>query len=227
MTQGAQYRDIPNVTLIKGSDVHKHAYVLHGSCLQCQSRYYADHDRLKSSTTGDYTETFVNDALYLKLGQSLWVDRVFTDSVLNATYSFHASVSSFSDYWNSTFGRAALINITRRHIWQAFIAGTVRMVSQSAGQSFTTLENPSIDFVTQQAYELFAAEGIIQVASGHSCDECSQPQRFPPSHPPIDPNDYEPVRMCVVDGIVMSPTVSTYFFPIFGILLIVYLALCL
>ena len=37
---------------------------------------------------------YLNSAKYIKLGGNLWADRLFTSSVINAMYSFHASASA-------------------------------------------------------------------------------------------------------------------------------------
>jgi hypothetical protein len=41
---------------------------------------------------------YLNSAKYLKVGQSLWVDQSFSGTVINATYSFHASSAAFAEF---------------------------------------------------------------------------------------------------------------------------------
>jgi len=46
LLQSTEIRDIPLVTLIKGTTVHKDVMVLGGKCSKCKNTYQADHDRL-------------------------------------------------------------------------------------------------------------------------------------------------------------------------------------
>lgn len=65
----------------------------------------ADHERVvQNAATKEYTAVYLNSALYLKVEQSLWVDRIFSTAVLNAMYSFHASSSAYVEFWNNSFG---------------------------------------------------------------------------------------------------------------------------
>ncbi|TEB31103.1 hypothetical protein FA13DRAFT_1574658, partial [Coprinellus micaceus] len=63
-----------------------------------------------------------------------------------------------------------------------------------------------IDEVTTTAFIQLGNGGVIQPAQDHACDECSHKQQFSAGEQYLDPDDYDPVTMCVVDGIVMSPT---------------------
>lgn len=215
LTQNTQFAQIPRVTLLKGSDVCNFAFVLSGHCSRCNTTYYADHDRAWNNTEQRYDQYLLNSAVYLKLGQSTWADRTFTNSVVNATYSFHASPSAFADYWNESHGRQASAKLTRRHIWQAFIAETVRMVAQDDGTNLSVPSNSNIDDITTAAFDALGSGGIIKAAQGHACDECSHAQKFGPNEQHLDPSDYKPVSMCVVDGIVMAPTVCTFIYTIY------------
>ena len=49
------------------------------------------------------TRFYLNSAKYLKVGQSIWIDCVFSGAVINATYSFHASSAAFAEFWNDSF----------------------------------------------------------------------------------------------------------------------------
>jgi hypothetical protein len=44
-------RDVPRVTLIKGSRIYDNVHVLSGKCTLCQTKYYADHESSKSNGT--------------------------------------------------------------------------------------------------------------------------------------------------------------------------------
>jgi hypothetical protein len=96
-------RDIPEVTLIKGTEIYKKSYVLAGLCPQCQTQYSADRERV-AGQTGSFDRVYINSAVYLKVGQNIWVDRVFSSVVLNAMDNFHASANAYTDFWNNTFG---------------------------------------------------------------------------------------------------------------------------
>ena len=65
--------------------------------------------------------------------------------------------------------------------------------------------------LTDLAFSTLGADGKITAANGHACGECSHLQHFGPEGQHLDPQDYDPVNMCVVDGIVMAPTVCTIF----------------
>src|SRR5271169_2590347 len=100
-------RDIPKVTLVKGSDIYQNVPVLTGQCLKCKTLYSADHETLSEAVSEEETRNrriYVNSAKYLKVGQSIWVDRVFSNAVVNGMYSFHASASAYREYWNNSFG---------------------------------------------------------------------------------------------------------------------------
>jgi CxC5 like cysteine cluster associated with KDZ transposases len=97
-------RDVPRVTLIKGAKIYDGVHVLTGKCTQCDTRYYADHESSKDpGVVGERKRFYLNSAKYLKVGQSLWVDRTFSGAVINATYSFHASSAAFAEFWNDSF----------------------------------------------------------------------------------------------------------------------------
>src|ERR1700683_3742959 len=91
--------DILRATLIKGSKIYEEVHLLSGKCPQCKKIYYADHETSAPiDTDGDDdggTKVYLNNAKYLKVGQSVWVDRVFSGGVINGIYHFHASSSAF------------------------------------------------------------------------------------------------------------------------------------
>ncbi len=73
LVQETRPQDIPNVTLIKGTAIYKNVLVLTGQCLKCSSLYSADHERVvQNAEKKEYTSVYLNSALYLKVGQSLW-----------------------------------------------------------------------------------------------------------------------------------------------------------
>jgi len=119
--------DIPKVKLVKGSDIYQNVPVLTGQCFKCKTLYSADHESLCETVSEGETRDqriYLNSAKYLKVGQSVWVDRVFSNAVVNGMYSFHASASAYTEYWNNSFGVFAEdkpLELTRHQIWQAFV----------------------------------------------------------------------------------------------------------
>ena len=74
LTQGTKPCDIPKVTLIKGTTIHKNVPSLTGQCPKCSTLYSADHKQLvknTNTTSKEYTCVYLNSALYLKIGQNL------------------------------------------------------------------------------------------------------------------------------------------------------------
>ena len=227
LVQETRPRDIPNVTLIKGTAIYKNVPVLTGQCLKCSSLYSADHERVvQNAEKKEYTSVYLNSALYLKVGQSLWVDRIFSTAVLNAMYSFHASSSAYIEFWNNSFGTIDKENeyqITRRQAWQSFVQESVRTIASSINPN----HNLELDYglnineVTAQAFNCLGQNGRIHSATGHTCGECTHKYKktvdvVPPDNEPQNTTsssqqmdvDFSPVTMVVVDGIVMGPTVS-------------------
>jgi hypothetical protein len=100
-------RDISKVTLIKGTQIHDNVPVLIGECRTCKTLYHADHEHgVEKTPAGKYVpagNVYLNSAKYLKVGQRLWVDRIFSGAVLNGVYSFHASTAAFVQYWNDSY----------------------------------------------------------------------------------------------------------------------------
>ena len=75
LQQTTRDRDVPQVTLIKGSRIYEHAYVLTGRCPACQTSYHADHECLMQGGDGNqWSKVYINSAKYLKVGQNTWVD---------------------------------------------------------------------------------------------------------------------------------------------------------
>ena len=189
--------------------------------------YSADHEKvLQNAANNDYTCVYLNSALYVKIGQSLWVDRIFSTVVLNAMYSFHASASAYVEFWNNSFGTIDKENeyeITRRQVWQAFVQESVRNIASSIGSNNNLELDYGLDIedVTEQAFNCLGQSGRIHSASGHSCTECTHKYKatadiMPPNNEPDNEisdsqetdDNFAPVTMVVVDGIVMGPTVS-------------------
>jgi hypothetical protein len=177
-------RDIPRATLIKGSKIHEEVHVLSGKCSMCKTTYYADHESSGQNDDDDdggggddgSIKLYLSNAKYLKVGQSVWVDRVFSGGVINGMYHFHASASAFAEFWNDTFWsfqKTQSRKISQRQIWHTFIQESIRTVAKSSG---VTLEMPngiSIQEVTKQAFIQLGDNGGIRGAQNHSCSECT------------------------------------------------------
>jgi len=178
LVQATPKRDIPLVTLIKGHKFHKNVPVLTGKCPDCNTSYSADHERFLHDSPGTKQpkRVYLNSAKYLKLGTSLWGDRLFSQSVINAMYSFHASASAYSQYWNITFGTKST-NVSRAHIWQAFVQDSLRTIAAESKIDIELNDPLNITEVTDQAFEILGEKGIIRAADQHTCSECTQPYK--------------------------------------------------
>ena len=206
--------DIPIVTLIKGTSIFKGVSVLTGQCRNCHTLYSAHlqsyKDDPQDKTNHNRTEVLSNSARYLQIGRNLWADRNFSNAVVKIMYNFHASANSYCDYWNSTFGSsnpANRLKLGRKQVWQAFVQESVRTVASSDDVDFETPANISIDDLTEKAFYELGNDGRIKAANDHSCFECTKPFKESVTDTTIHP-DIAPVRMVVLDGIVMGPTVS-------------------
>lgn len=186
---GVKLRDIPRVTLIKGCTAHPNVQVLTGQCPRCKTLYSADHEHF--TEPGDkYTKVYLNNAKYLKVGQSLWVDRVFAGRVVNGTYSFHASAAAYAEYWNNSFGRCSQIPIklSRRQMWQAFVQETIRSIAASSNINLELQDPLAIDDVARESFKVLGENGIIRPADQHACEECTQQYRHTSDRMPnVDP----------------------------------------
>ncbi|KAF8961578.1 hypothetical protein BDZ97DRAFT_1664120 [Flammula alnicola] len=178
LVQATRQRDIPLVTLIKGQKIYKNASVLTGKCPDCETFYSADHERFFYDLNGTKQpkQVYLNSAKYLKIGSNLWVDRLFSSSVINAMYSFHASASAYSQYWNITFGTKST-TVSHAHIWQAFVQDSLRTIAAESKIDIELNDPLNIKEVTTQAFELLGEQGIIRAADHHACSECTQPYK--------------------------------------------------
>ena len=175
--QNTPTRDIPHVTLIRNAVIYKDVPVLTGQCPTCKTKYLADHERaVESEDENKFTQLYLNSAKYLKVGQALWVDRSFSQGVLNGIYSFHASAAAYTDYWNNSFGNNQLVQhkrITRRQVWQAFVQESIRSIASMSEIDLELQDGLAIDEVTTEAFTILGANGIVRVADGHTCSECT------------------------------------------------------
>src|SRR6202034_675736 len=122
------------------------------------------------------TKVYLNNAKYLKVGQSVWVDCVFSGGVINGIYHFHASSSAFAEFWNDTFWSSQKTQsrkISRRQIWHTFVQESMRMVAKSSGVTLEMENGIPIQEVTKQAFIQLGDNGVINCAQNHSCSECT------------------------------------------------------
>lgn len=206
--------DLAYVTLLKESSIFKRVAVLTGECRKCHSLYSADHQSYLDGNTR--REIFLNSAKYIKIGKNLWVDRIFSETLLNAMYSFHASSNTYTQFWNNSFGTidpANMFKISRKQIWQTFVQHSIRVVSSSTNITFETVPNLAIDDLTQYAFIILGNGGEIPGAREHTCSDCTKPFK---EH--VDDTERIPgtrdVTMVTLDGVVMGTQVCflVYYF---------------
>ena len=175
LQQSTQDRDIPLVTFIKGHSIYEHVPVLTGKCPRCNTFYSADRERYEdlSARTRSWKRVYLNSANCIKIGQSLWVDRLFSTSAVNAMYNFHASASAYAEFWNNTYGMTT-ISISRAQIWQAFVQESIRTIAAESEIDLELGDGLNIKDVTTEAFQILGENGIIRAADKHSCPECTQ-----------------------------------------------------
>ena len=94
---------------------------------------------------------------------------------------------------------------------KAFVQESIRVIGSTLNQHLILKDNLAIDEVTQEACEHFEQNGIISAATAHACLECTQPYRHSQYENADQMEaDYAPVKMVVLDGIVMGPTHCAY-----------------
>lgn len=178
LVQHTKIGDIPKVVLIKGHSIVENVPVLTGYCRGCKTLYSADHERFETNLQGPdkLKRVYLNSAKCIKIGQSLWVDRLFCTSAVNAMYNFHASASAYAEYWNNTFGTVKAL-VSRSHIWQAFVQETLRTIAKESKIDLELNDGLNIKEVTTQAFSILGENGIIRAADKHACPECTQPYK--------------------------------------------------
>lgn len=230
LIQHTKHRDIPLVALIKNFVTYEQVPVLSGQCPHCKTVYYADHERVPTQVDNKYDRVYLNSAAYIKIGQSLWVDRLFTSAVLSGMYNFHASASTYAQFCNMSF--VSVKKVARRQVWQAFVQESLQMQATESKVNFTMEDSLPIDAVTKQAFQSLGNGGVIGGSMQHNCNECTQKYREQStSADGIDPSaivgmedvsvtsqaqaniidNCAPVKMVVVDGIVMGHTVCLFY----------------
>ena len=164
-----QDRDLSYANLIRGAGRCDKALVVAGQCTNCKTIYHADHEH--SVHEGQELKLYLNSVSYLKVGKNVWVDRTFSNMVINGMYNFHASTSAFAEFWNMSFKLPQILS--RRHIWQAFMQESIRRIAKVSGGDLELPNNLDIDEVAQQAFARLGEKGVIRCADGHTCEECT------------------------------------------------------
>ena len=126
---------------------------------------------------------FLNSAKYLKVGQSVWVDRVFSNSVLAGMYYFHGSATAYTAFWNSSFweNQKNITNpITHQHIWQTFIQESISSIAALSQFNISLHDCLSIDELAYNAFNILGENEVIQASNQHACSECIQPYKRHP-----------------------------------------------
>ena len=148
LVQTTKQRDITLVTLVKNNTIYKNVLVLTGKCPNCTTLYSADHERSPEiNEENQFTNLYLNSAKYIKVGQNIWVDRVFSNAVVNAMYSFHALASAYMEFWNISFGKTQHVShkLSCHQIWQAFVQESIRTIATSANMELSVQDNLAID----------------------------------------------------------------------------------
>ncbi|PPR04450.1 hypothetical protein CVT24_013256, partial [Panaeolus cyanescens] len=201
-----KHDDVAQVNLIKASVYHPYSYVVgarcgHDTTSGCKTTYLPDTQYQSIPGSNRKEETLHPNARFLKLGQSLWSDRIFSSAVCNATYNLHASSTAYKEFWNDSFSYGIPdYALSRRHIWQAFIQESTRLISADTSIDLTIPHNSDIDSLTKLAFQQLGQTGQIPNMATHSCDECTHPYRASVDEEP-DASSSDTVNMRVVDGI--------------------------
>ena len=171
--QHSDPNQLAEATLIKGSEIFTGVIILSGQCSNCKTHYFADHENYPQ-VEGPRKRVHLNNAKYLKIGQSLYVDRIFSKAVINGTYSFHASAAAYAEFWTNSYGKKDSFKIKRRQIWQAFIQESIRTIACASNILFETNDNTSIENLTHDAFAVLGEDGGIRLSDKHTCPECTQ-----------------------------------------------------
>ena len=164
----------------KETSLFANAYVVPGKCPKCSHIYYANHDHIPGQIP---MHIFSNSAKYLKVGQSVWVDRVSSNSVLAGMYHFHGSATAYTAFWNSSFweNQKNITNpITHQHIWQTFIQESIHSIVALSQFNISLHDCLSINELAHDVFNILDENGVIWAANQHACSECIQPYKKHP-----------------------------------------------
>ncbi|KAF8232536.1 hypothetical protein L208DRAFT_1102438, partial [Tricholoma matsutake] len=95
--------------------------------------YHADHERTPvSGEQGRFDRLYLNSAKYIKAGQNIWVDRLFSNIVLSAMYSFHASAAAITEFWNNAFWEnlsGTCPKLSRCQTWHTYVQESIVLIT--------------------------------------------------------------------------------------------------
>ena len=92
------------------------------------------------------------------------MNRVFSNAVVNAMYSFHASASAYMEFWNNSFGKTeqeVFHKMSHRQIWQAFVQESIHTIAASADMEISLGDNLAIDEITEEAFSILGENGVL------------------------------------------------------------------
>jgi hypothetical protein len=165
------------VTLVKNNMIYENVSVLTGKCPNCTTLYSSDHECFpEKDEEKQFTKLYLNSAKYVKIGQSIWVDHIFSNAVVNAMYSFHASALTYMEFWNNSFGKTQKHTsrpLSHHQIWQAFVQESTRTIASSADMELSVQDNLAIDEITKEVFLILGENGVIRAADQHTCSECT------------------------------------------------------
>lgn len=172
--------DIPVITVIQGTTMHTNAKLIAGKCTVCKSKYYPGYSSHPHVDDPDNEKAnlryFTPDALFLKIGRNLWVDRIFAYALLQALYTF-ANFSSYAVYWTKCYWPSGLDGkLTFRNVKECFLQESIRRVNKAMKQvRFVTKHRISSNDLTVQAFQQLGMGGELPGVRNHKCPECTQP----------------------------------------------------
>jgi len=138
------------VKLVKGSDIYQNVPVLTGQCFKCKTLYQQTMKvsvKLYLKEKPKTQRIYLNSAKYLKVGQSVWVDRVFSMLWLMECTVFMHQLQHIQNMEHSfgVFAEDKPLELTRRQIWHAFVQESTRTIAASAGINLELNDGLAID----------------------------------------------------------------------------------
>ncbi|KAF8871465.1 hypothetical protein BD779DRAFT_1613941 [Infundibulicybe gibba] len=227
--KSTKIRDVPKVKLITGTSVYHNVAVLSGKCSKCKSIYYADHEHVMKSNGDSIRYLKIGREIWVdRVFSNAVIGGMYSFHASAAAYT-----DFWNDAYGNA-NSTNEIKITRRHIWQAFIQESTRSVAFESKLHLELDDNIPINEVTTQAFSILGENGhaCSECTQPFSATPEYIPQQDPAAVVGVDENDpalddsfdniepnasanhqtdnanadYAPVKMVVLDGIVMGPT---------------------
>jgi hypothetical protein len=86
-------------------------------------------------------------------------------------YSFYASASAYTKYWNNSFWKNTSTNQSKLsccQVWDAFVQESIWTIAEASDKTLELQDRSSIDEIKKEAFQAFTA------ADQHACNECTQ-----------------------------------------------------